>query len=125
MAKKKTILVVDDEKNLVEMVAEILEEEGFKVISAFNGEECLKVLRKKKVDLVLLDIMMPKSDGWMVHRKIKENSNWKDLPIIILTAKTDDIDRNIGLEVAKVDDFITKPFVPEDLVNRVKEILKR
>ena len=125
MAKKKSIMVVDDEKNLVEMVAEILEEEGYKVISAFNGEECLKVLKKKKVDLILLDIMMPKSDGWMVHRKIKENPSWKDVPIIILTAKTDDIDRNIGLEVAKVDDFITKPFVPEDLVNRVREILKR
>jgi len=107
------------------MVAEILEVEGFKVIPANNGEECLKALRKNKVDLILLDIMMPKSDGWMVHRKIKENPSWKEVPIIILTAKTDDIDRNIGLEVAKVDDFITKPFVPEDLVNRVKEIINR
>ena len=125
MGKKKSILIVDDEKNLVEMLTVILEEEGFKVIPANNGDECLKVLRKNKVDLILLDIMMPKSDGWMVHRKIKENASWKDIPIIILTAKTDDIDRNIGLEVAKVDDFITKPFVPEDLINRVKEIISR
>lgn len=125
MAKKKTILLVDDEVNLVQMVTDILDAEGFKVLAATDVNECMKILKKNKVDLVLLDIMMPKVDGWMVHRKIKENPSLKDIPIIILTAKTNTIDRNIGLEIAKVDDYITKPFIPEDLVNRVNEILKR
>jgi DNA-binding response OmpR family regulator len=124
-SKKKSILLVDDEKNLVDMVTEILEIEGYKVIPAFNGEECLKVLKKQRVDLIILDLMMPKADGWVIYRKIKETPEWSDVRIMILTAKTDTIDRNIGLEIAKVDDFITKPFVPEDLLNRIKEILEK
>ena len=124
MAKKRTVLLVDDEKNLVEMVSEILDAEGFKVLPAYKADDCIKALKKHKVDLILLDIMMPKRDGWHLHRQIRANPNWKDIPIIILTAKTDTIDKNIGLEVAKVDDYITKPFIPKDLVNRINEILK-
>jgi DNA-binding response OmpR family regulator len=126
MVKKKTkIMIVDDEKNLVDMVREILEAENYKVIEAFTASECLKILKKEKVDLILLDIMMPKIDGWMLHRQIKEDPKLGKIPIIILTAKADDIDKRMGLEVMKVDDYILKPFVPEDLINRINEILSR
>lgn len=123
--KKRTILIVDDEINLVQMVTDILEAEDFKVLPAYNADECLAALKKQKVDLILLDLMMPKVDGWMLHRKIKESKDWKDIPIIILTAKTDALDKNVGIEIAKVSAYLTKPFVPQDLVNKINEILNK
>jgi len=123
--KKRTILIVDDEVNLVQMVTDILEAEDFKVLPAYDADECLATLKKQKVDLILLDLMMPKVDGWMLHRKIKDTKAWKDIPIIILTAKTDALDKNIGLEIAKVSGYVTKPFVPQDLVNKINEILNK
>ena len=124
-AKKRTILIVDDEVNLVQMVTDILEAEDFKVLPAYNADECFATLKKQKVDLILLDLMMPKVDGWMVHRTLKESKSWKNIPVIILTAKTDALDKNIGLEIAKVSGYITKPFVPQDLVNKINEILNK
>lgn len=123
--KKRTILIVDDEVNLVQMVTDILEAEDFKVLPAYDADQCMAALKKNKVDLILLDLMMPKVDGWMLHRKIKESKAWKDIPIIILTAKTDALDKNIGLEIAKVSGYITKPFVPQDLVNKINELLNK
>jgi DNA-binding response OmpR family regulator len=125
VAKKRTILIVDDEINLVQMVTDILEAEDFKVLPAYNADECLATLKKQKVDLILLDLMMPKVDGWMLHRKIKESKDWKDIPIIILTAKTDALDKNVGIEIAKVSAYLTKPFVPQDLVNKINEIFNK
>jgi DNA-binding response OmpR family regulator len=123
--KKRTILIVDDEVNLVQMVTDILEAEDFKVLPAYNADECFATLKKQKVDLILLDLMMPKVDGWMVHRELKESKAWKNIPVIILTAKTDALDKNIGLEIAKVSGYLTKPFVPQDLVNKINEILNK
>jgi len=125
VSKKRTILIVDDEVNLVQMVTDILEAEDYKVLPAYNADECLAALKKNKVDLILLDLMMPKVDGWMLHRKLKESKEFSDIPVIILTAKTDALDKNIGLEIAKVNGYITKPFVPQDLVNKIHEILKK
>jgi len=124
-AKKRTILIVDDEVNLVQMVTDILEAEEFKVLPAYNADECLATLKKQKVDLILLDLMMPNVDGWMLHRKIRESKDWKGIPIIILTAKTDALDKHIGMDVAKVNAYITKPFIPQDLVNKINEILNK
>ena len=123
--KKRTILIVDDEVNLVQMVTDILEAEDYKVLPAYNADECLAALKKNKVDLILLDLMMPKVDGWMLHRKLKESKEFSEIPIIILTAKTDALDKNIGLEIAKVSGYVTKPFVPQDLVNKIHEILRK
>jgi len=115
------ILVVDDEKRMVRFIRLNLEQDGFKVISAFNGTEALEQVRKNLPDLVLLDVMMPDMDGFEVLRKIRQASN---VPIIMLTAKGEEEDRIRGLELG-ADDYITKPFSPREMVSRVKAVLRR
>lgn len=123
MAVKK-ILVVDDEPKIVEMVRVILESEGFKVIEALSGAECLRIIKRSSPDAILLDIMMPDMDGWVVYRKIKENDKTASIPVIMLTARAGTIDREMGLDVIGVDDYITKPFLPDELVEKINTILK-
>ena len=115
------ILVVDDEKRMVRFIRLNLEQDGFKVISAFNGTEALEQVRKNLPDLVLLDVMMPDLDGFEVLRKIRQASN---VPVIMLTAKGEEEDRIRGLELG-ADDYITKPFSPREMVSRVKAVLRR
>ena len=115
------IMVVDDEPDTVDLIKLVLETEGFEVISAFSGKECFEKLKIGKPALVLLDIMMPGMDGWEVFHKIKEE--YKDIPIAILTVSDRDIDKMLGLHVLKADDFITKPFGRQELVDRVRKIL--
>jgi len=124
MAMKK-VMIVDDEKNLVDMVRVLLENDGFAVTEALSGEECLKKAKKERLDIILLDIMMPKMDGWMVYRKLREDKKTRDIPVIILTAKVDTIDKEIGLDVAGVMDYVEKPFVPDDLIRRIRKALER
>ncbi len=117
----KTIMVVDDEMRLVSVVEAYLEQEGFRVVKASNGREALFVAREEKPDLIILDVMMPEMDGYefmRIHRKEKET------PIILLTAKVEDDDRVIGLELG-ADDYITKPFRPRELIARVRAVLRR
>jgi DNA-binding response OmpR family regulator len=117
----KTILVVDDEMRLISVVEAYLEQEGFKVVKASNGREALFVAREEKPDLIILDVMMPEMDGYEFmrhHRKEKET------PIILLTAKVEDDDKVIGLELG-ADDYITKPFRPRELIARVRAVLRR
>ncbi len=116
-----TILVVDDEKNIVQLAKLYLSSEGYSVESAFNGSEALEKVKSRKPDLVVLDLMMPEVDGWEVCRRLRQES---DIPIIILTARGDDVDKIIGLELG-ADDYITKPFNPRELVARVKAVLRR
>lgn len=116
-----TILVVDDEKNIVQLAKLYLSSEGYSVESAFNGAEALEKVRARKPDLVVLDLMMPEVDGWEVCRRLRQES---DIPIIILTARGDDVDKIIGLELG-ADDYMTKPFNPRELVARVKAVLRR
>jgi two-component system response regulator VicR len=117
----KKVLVVDDEPDTLELVKLVLESGGFTTILAKNGKEALRIIEDSKPDAVLLDIMMPDMDGWEVFRKIKER--YEGIPIAILTAKAQNIDRLLGLHVLKVDDYITKPFGKNELIDRVRKLL--
>ncbi len=116
----KKVLVVDDEPDTLELVKLVLESAGFKTLLATSGKEALKLAEASKPDLVLLDIMMPDMDGWEVFRKLKEKD--PAIPIAILTAKAQNIDRLLGLHVLKADDYITKPFGKNELIDRVKKL---
>ncbi len=122
MANK--IMVVDDEPDVVDLVRLVLESDGFQVVPAYSGKEALEKIGKEMPDLVLLDIMMPQMDGWEVYSRIRANPKTKDVPVAMLTAKSQSIDKMIGLHVVKVDDYITKPFGRSELLERVKRILK-
>jgi len=116
-----TILVVDDERHIVQLVRLYLQNEGYTVEAAYSGEEALEKARKVRPALVVLDLMMPGIDGWEVCRLLRRES---DVPIIILTARGDDVDKIVGLELG-ADDYVAKPFNPRELVARVKAVLRR
>lgn len=116
------IMVVDDEPDTVDLVTLVLETEGFEVIPAYSGKECLEKIEKEKPAAILLDIMMPAMDGWEVFKKIREK--YKELPVALLTVRNQDIDKMLGLHVLKADDYITKPFGRKDLVERVKKMIE-
>ena len=115
------ILVVEDEKLLVKGIKFNLEQEGYQVITAFDGEEAVRLAHDDSIDLILLDLMLPKMDGFTVCRTIRGFSN---VPIIMLTAKSEDIDKILGLEYG-ADDYITKPFNIREVTARIKAILRR
>jgi DNA-binding response OmpR family regulator len=117
----RTILVVDDERNIVDLVRMYLRKEGFAVETAANGKEALEKARVTQPSLVLLDIMMPEMDGLEAFRALRRES---DVPVIMLTARGDDVDRIVGLELG-ADDYVAKPFNPRELVARVKAVLRR
>jgi len=121
---KDTILLIEDEENIIELVKYNLEKEGYGVLSALKGEEGLELARKKKPDLLILDLMLPEIDGFEICKILKQNSQTAYLPIIILTAKGEEADKIVGLELG-ADDYVTKPFSPRELVARVKAILRR
>lgn len=118
------ILVVDDEKNIVELIKFNLEREGFKVIAAYDGLEAVKEAQSKMPDLIILDVMLPRMDGLEVCRQLNHNSATRNIPIIMLSAKGDELDKILGLEIG-ADDYVTKPFSPRELVARVKARLRR
>lgn len=120
-SRKYRILVVDDERRMVGFIRLNLEQDGFEVIEAYNGNEALERLRDSLPDLILLDVMMPDIDGFEVLRMIREISQ---VPVIMLTAKGEEDDKVKGLELG-ADDYITKPFSPRELVSRVKAVLRR
>lgn len=122
MSSKK-VLVVDDEVDLVETIRFPLESEGFTVLVAYNGEDALNQARKENPDLILLDIMLPKLDGYKVCRLLKFDEKYKHIPIIMLTAKAQEKDKIIGLETG-ADEYITKPFDMDELLEKVKAYLK-
>lgn len=121
---QKKILIADDEKDIVELVAYNLEREGFAVLRAFDGRKALEVVNSDKPDLVILDLMMPEIDGMEVCRMIRRRTETAALPIIMLTAKSDSVDKILGLEIG-ADDYITKPFHVRELVARVRAVLRR
>lgn len=116
-----TVLIADDEKNIVQLARMYLQAEGFSVETAANGREALDKVRQAKPDLLVLDLMMPEVDGWEVCRRLRKES---DLPIIMLTARGDDVDKIVGLELG-ADDYMTKPFNARELVARIKAVLRR
>ena len=123
MSQKK-ILVVDDEVDLVETIRFPLEMDGFNVLVSYNGEDALNQARKEKPDLIILDLMLPKLDGYKVCRLLKFDERYKDIPILMLTAKTQEKDKLLGKETG-ADEYITKPFDIEYLINRVKFYLSK
>jgi DNA-binding response OmpR family regulator len=116
-----TILVVDDEKNIVQLARLYLDKEGFRVEAAFDGAQAIEKAKALRPDLIILDIMLPEMDGLAICKELRKTSN---VPIIILTARGDDVDRVVGLELG-ADDYVTKPFNPRELVARVKAVLRR
>lgn len=120
----KTLLVVDDELHILELIKFNMEKNGYNVITAENGLEALRIVEEEKPDLVLLDLMLPGIDGLEVCKKIRKNPNVESIPIIMLTAKGEELDKILGLELG-ADDYITKPFSVRELVARVKAILRR
>lgn len=120
-AKKKTILIVDDEKTIVTMLALNLQKEGYNTLEANNGEDAVNIATERKPDLILLDIMLPKLDGLSVCKRIRQTSN---MPILMISAKDEEIDKILGLEFG-ADDYITKPFSIRELMARVKANLRK
>ncbi|MFN8401580.1 MAG: response regulator transcription factor [Anaerolineales bacterium] len=117
----QTILIVDDERRMVSLLQSYLEQEGYRVLTAYNGREALEVARRENPDLVVLDIMMPEMNGYEFMSARRAES---DTPIIMLTAKVEDEDKIIGLELG-ADDYVTKPFKPRELMARVRNVLRR
>jgi two-component system response regulator VicR len=119
----KKIVCIEDEPEMIDLVKLILSRYGFEVIGATGGRAGLEAIRQHKPDLVLLDLMMPDMDGWEVYQQMKADSEMKEIPVIVVTAKAQSIDKVLGLHIAKVDDYITKPFGPDDLRNSIERVL--
>jgi two-component system alkaline phosphatase synthesis response regulator PhoP len=119
---KGKVLVVDDEVYILHILDFSLNAEGYEVITAEDGEQGLAKAKSEQPDLVVLDVMMPKIDGYEACRKLKQDPKMKDVPVILLTAKGRDIDRKLGLEVG-ADDYITKPFSPNKLIEKIGSFL--
>jgi DNA-binding response OmpR family regulator len=120
---KKTVVCIEDEPEMVDLIKLILGRRGFELTGAMGGREGLEVIRRVKPDLVLLDLMMPDIDGWEVYQQMKADEELKHIPVIVVTAKAQSIDKVLGLHIAKVDDYVTKPFGPQELLQSVERVL--
>ncbi len=120
----RKILIVDDEKDIVDLVAYNLEKEGYEILKAFDGEEALALVRTRRPDLVVLDLMLPGIQGLEVCRRLRWDPATAQVPIIMLTAKGDEVDRVLGLEIG-ADDYVTKPFSVKELTARIRAVLRR
>ena len=121
----KRILCVEDEPEMIDLIRLILNRRGFEVTGAAGGVEGLSKIREIHPDLVLLDLMMPDMDGWEVYQQIKADEALRNIPVIVVTAKAQSIDKVLGLHIAKVDDYIAKPFSPQELLSSVEKVLAK
>jgi len=121
---KAKILVVDDEKDILELVSYNLQKEGFQIETSHNGEEALQRIRSERFNLIVLDLMLPGMQGMELCRTLKSDDTTSSIPIIMLTAKSEELDKVLGLEMG-ADDYITKPFSPRELIARVNAVLRR
>ncbi|HAF08318.1 MAG: response regulator [bacterium] len=121
--KLKKILIIDDDEDIISLIRIILENENYTVIGALSGDEGIKYALKEKPDLILLDIMMPGTDGWEVMKMLHTDEKTRKIPVAMLTCKTDVRDKLTGLQEGAID-YITKPFSPEELITRVNKIFK-
>jgi DNA-binding response OmpR family regulator len=117
------VVCIEDEPEMIELIKLILGRKNFELIGAVGGREGLGVVRKEKPDLVLLDLMIPDVDGWEVYQQMKADEELNDIPVIVVTAKAQSIDKVLGLHIAKVDDYVTKPFGPQELLSSVNKVL--
>ncbi len=120
---KKKVVCIEDEPEMIDLIRLILGRKGFEFTGAMGGREGLDVIRRVKPDLVLLDLMMPDMDGWEVYQQMKSDEELAHIPVIIVTAKAQSIDKVLGLHIAKVDDYVTKPFGPQELLQSVEKVL--
>ena len=121
--QKPTVVCVEDEPEMIDLIKLILTRKGYEVHGANGGMQGLELIREIRPDLVLLDLMMPEMDGWQVYQQLKAEEATKQIPVIVVTAKAQDIDKVLGLQIAKVDDYIAKPFSLQELVDRVDAVL--
>lgn len=119
----KQVIYFEDEHDMVELVRIILGREGYQVEGMSEGQAGLNAVKETLPDIVLLDLMMPDMDGWEIYRQLKSDKATKNIPVIVITAKTQSVDKVLGIEIAKVDEYISKPFRPADLVDRVGKVL--
>ncbi len=119
----KRVVCIEDEPEMIDLVRLILGRKGFNVIGANGGIEGLETVQRERPDLVLLDLMMPDMDGWEVYQQMKADDDLRNIPVIVVTAKAQSIDKVLGLHIAKVDDYITKPFGPQELLESVEKII--
>lgn len=119
----KKVVVIEDDPEMIELVKLILIKDGFEVKGAQSGRDGLGLIQEVQPGCVLLDLMMPDMDGWEVYQSMKADEAMKGIPVIIITAKAQSIDKVLGLHIAKVDDYITKPFSPSELVNSVHKVI--
>jgi DNA-binding response OmpR family regulator len=119
----KKVVCIEDELEMIELVKLILDRNKFEVTGANGGQEGLEKIGEIGPDLVLLDLMMPEMDGWEVYQKMKASEAMRDIPVIVVTAKAQSIDRVLGLHIARVDDYITKPFGPQELLDSVERVI--
>lgn len=126
MAEKTLrILCVEDEPEMIDLIRLILSRKGFEVTGATGGQDGIAKIRSDKPDLVLLDLMMPYMDGWEVYQQMKADEATKNIPVIVVTAKAQSIDKVLGLHIAKVDDYIAKPFSPKELIDSVERVFAK
>jgi two-component system alkaline phosphatase synthesis response regulator PhoP len=118
------VFVVDDDPQIVRLLKSYLEQAGYEVLAAYDGESALRDIRQQQPDLVILDLMLPDRDGWEITRIIRSDQRLAGLPVVMLTARVDDVDKIVGLELG-ADDYITKPFNPREVVARVRAVLRR
>ena len=121
----KRLAYIEDEAEMIDLVRLILGRSGYTVMGANGGREGIELIRNELPDLVLLDLMMPDMDGWEVYHQIKSEDLTRDIPVIVITAKALNIDKVLGLSIAKVEDYIAKPFSPQELLERVDQVLSR
>jgi len=122
---KKQVLCIEDDQEMIDLISLILARKGFEVIGARSGAFGLEIIQNNKPDLILLDLMMPEMDGWEVYQQIKSDEATQNIPVIVVTAKAQSIDRVLGLHIAKVDDYISKPFSPQELLDSIESVLER
>ena len=123
--ESKRLAYIEDESEMIDLVRIILGRRGYTVLGANGGREGLELVRKELPDLVLLDLMMPDMDGWDVYHQIKSDELTRDIPVIVITAKAQNIDKVLGLRVAKVEGYIAKPFSPQELLDRIDIVLSK
>lgn len=121
--EKKKVICIEDEPEVIELIRLILDGKDFDFSSATDGQKGIDLIRKVKPDLVLLDLMLPDMDGWVVYQQMKTDPALKKIPVIVVTAKTQSIEKVLGLHVAKVDDYLTKPFHSLELLKSVERVL--
>lgn len=120
----RRIVYIEDEPEMIDLVRLILTRKHYEVVGANGGREGLDTIRKLLPDAVLLDLMMPDMDGWDVYQQLKADEATRNIPVIVVTAKAQNIDKVLGLHIAKVDDYISKPFSPKELVDSLEKVLK-